>query len=164
MLEYDFKRPQLEDKEIISHYFKHHTSRSCERTFVNVFLWARFYGVTYAIIENTLVFKSENEDGFAFAYPAGEAADVKKALDVLCQYSEERSVPFRLYNVTPDNFEQIEAWYPATCTSRRSSVHWQGKSCTERETISINLNLFTRGAGTMRPCRTTIWRSASRWL
>ena len=112
MLEYDFKRPQLEDKEIISHYFKHHTSRSCERTFVNVFLWARFYGVTYAIIENTLVFKSENEDGFAFAYPAGEAADVKKALDVLCQYSEERSVPFRLYNVTPDHFDQIEGWYP----------------------------------------------------
>src|SRR5699024_10698958 len=112
MLEYDFKRPQLEDKEIISHYFKHHTSRSCERTFVNVFLWARFYGVTYAIIENTLVFKSENEDGFAFAYPAGDAADVKKALDVLCQYSEERSVPFRLYNVTPDHFDQIEGWYP----------------------------------------------------
>ena len=39
MLEYDFKRPQLEDKELITHYFKHHTSRSCERTFDNVFLW-----------------------------------------------------------------------------------------------------------------------------
>ena len=28
-----FKRAELEDQEIISHYFEHHTSRSCERTF-----------------------------------------------------------------------------------------------------------------------------------
>ncbi|MBM6738914.1 DUF2156 domain-containing protein [Faecalicatena fissicatena] len=112
MLEFDFKRPQLEDKEVISHYFKHHTSRSCERTFVNVFLWARFYNVTFAIIEDTLVFKSEGENSFAFAYPAGEPENVKKALDTLYQYSQERGVPFRLYNVTPDHFEQIEAWYP----------------------------------------------------
>ncbi len=112
MLEYDFKRPQLEDKEIISHYFKHHTSRSCERTFVNVFLWARFYNVTFAIIEDTLVFKSEDEDSFAFAYPAGEAGNVRKALDRLYEYSQERGVPFRLYNVTPDHFDQIEGWYP----------------------------------------------------
>lgn len=112
MLEYDFKRPQLEDKELITHYFKHHTSRSCERTFDNVFLWARFYNVTYAVIENTLVFKSEGEEGFAFAYPAGEADDVKRALDALYQYSQERGVPFRLYNVTPEYFAQMEAWYP----------------------------------------------------
>ena len=112
MLEFDLKRPQLEDKEVISHYFKHHTSRSCERTFVNVFLWARFYNVTFAIIEDTLVFKSEDENSFAFAYPAGEPENVKKALDTLYQYSQERGVPFRLYNVTPDHFEQIEAWYP----------------------------------------------------
>lgn len=112
MLEFTFKRPQLEDKEIISHYFRHHTSRSCERTFVNVFLWARFYNVTYAVIENTLVFKSEDETGFAFAYPAGEPEAVRRALDVLYQYSAERDTPFCIYNVTPDHFEQIEAWYP----------------------------------------------------
>ena len=112
MLEYDFKRPQLEDKEIITHYFKHHTSRSCERTFVNVFLWARFYNVTYAVIEDTLVFKSEDEGRLAFAYPAGEADCVRKAIDRLDQYSKERGKAFCLYNVTPDNFEQLENWYP----------------------------------------------------
>lgn len=112
MLEYDFKRPQLEDKEIITHYFRHHTSRSCERTFVNVFLWARFYNVTYAVIEDTLVFKSEDEGRLAFAYPAGEADCVRKAIDRLDQYSKERGKAFCLYNVTPDNFEQLENWYP----------------------------------------------------
>ena len=104
MIELNFKRAELEDKELISHYFKHHTSRSCERTFVNVYLWSRHYKVQFAIVEDALVFKSEDEDRLAFAFPAGEPENVKKALKVLRQYSEERGVPFCMYNVTPDNF------------------------------------------------------------
>ena len=38
-----FKRTELEDKEIMTKYFDEHPSRSCERTFVNVFLWSRQY-------------------------------------------------------------------------------------------------------------------------
>ena len=112
MIEINFKRPQLEDKELISHYFNHHTSRSCERTFVNVYLWAKHYGVEFAVVENALVFKSEREGGLSFAYPAGEPEDVKKALEVLMEYSRERGVLFSLYNVTPDNFAQLAEWYP----------------------------------------------------
>ena len=33
MIEIGFKKIELEDKDLITHYFKHHTSRSCERTF-----------------------------------------------------------------------------------------------------------------------------------
>lgn len=112
MIEINFKRPQLEDKELISHYFNHHTSRSCERTFVNVYLWAKHYGVEFAVVENALVFKSEREGGLSFAYPAGEPEDVKKALELLMEYSRERGVLFSLYNVTPDNFAQLAEWYP----------------------------------------------------
>ena len=82
MIEIGFKKIELEDKDLITHYFKHHTSRSCERTFVNVYLWARFYHVKFAEVEHTLVFRTEDEDGFSFAYPAGEPENVKKALDV----------------------------------------------------------------------------------
>lgn len=112
MLEINFKRPQLEDKKIISDFFRHHTSRSCERTFVNVYLWARHYHVEYAVVENALVFKSEYEGKLSYAFPAGEPDNVKKALEVLMQYSSERGVPFSLYSVTPDNFAQLEEWYP----------------------------------------------------
>ena len=52
-----FKRAELEDKEMISEYLNHHTSRSCERTFVNVYLWSRQYPVKWAVIEDVLVFK-----------------------------------------------------------------------------------------------------------
>ena len=33
MEEYQFKKAALEDKEIIDHYFRHHTSRSCRENF-----------------------------------------------------------------------------------------------------------------------------------
>lgn len=112
MEEVQFKRAQLEDKEIITRYFTNHTSRSCERTFANVFLWSRKYPVTWAIVEQALVFKSEDEEHLAFAFPAGEPENVKKALEVLMQYSAQRNVPFQMYNVTPKYYAQLEEWYP----------------------------------------------------
>ena len=112
MEEINFKRAELEDKEIISHYFNHHTSRSCERTFVNVFLWSRKYPVKWAIVEDALVFKSEDETHLSYAFPAGTDENIQKAIAVLEQYSEERGYPFSMYNVTPDNFERLEEWYP----------------------------------------------------
>lgn len=112
MKEINFKRPELEDKELISSYFTKYPSRSCERTFVNVFLWSRHYSVTFAIVENALVFKEEDEEGLAFAYPAGAPEDVKKALEVLMEYSEQKGFPFSLYNVTEEHFAQLSEWYP----------------------------------------------------
>ena len=35
-------------------YFDEHPSRSCERTFVNVFLWSRQYPVKWAIVEGAM--------------------------------------------------------------------------------------------------------------
>ncbi len=111
-MEIEFKKIELTDKELISHFFAHHTSRSCERTFTNVYLWARFYDVTFAVVEDSLVFKNESGEGCSFAYPAGEPEHVKCAVDVLAEYSRERDVPFKMYNVTPDNFAYLEQWYP----------------------------------------------------
>ena len=106
------KRAELEDKELMTSYFKKYESRSCERTFVNNYLWSRRYPVTFAVIENTLVFKSEDEKHLSFAFPAGEDEDIKKVLPVLKQYCEERGYPFSLYMVTAENFEKLESWYP----------------------------------------------------
>lgn len=106
----EFKRPELEDKKIVDGYFKRYPSQSCERTFINVFLWSRFYRVKYAIIENTLVFKSEDRE--SFTYPIGEVGDVQRALHFLMKYCEENGKEFEMYCVTPEQFEQLEEWYP----------------------------------------------------
>ena len=51
MEEVNFKRPELEDQALIRSYFDKAPSRSCERTFVDVYLWSRHYKVTFAVIE-----------------------------------------------------------------------------------------------------------------
>lgn len=112
MDEIQFKRAELEDKEIISRYFTLYTSRSCERTFANVYLWSRQYPVKWAVVENTLVFKSEDEEHLAFAYPVGDPGDVRRAIEWLTEYFKDRGMPFRMYNLTPDNFAQLKEWYP----------------------------------------------------
>ena len=68
--------------------------------------------MTFAVVEDSLVFKNESGEGCSFAYPAGEPEHVKCAVDVLAEYSRERDVPFKMYNVTPDNFAYLEQWYP----------------------------------------------------
>lgn len=111
MEEIQFKRLELEDRELIHSYFERYPSRSCERTFTNCYLWSRHYKVGFAIVEHTLVFKSEDQET-AFAYPVGEPENVKCAIDFLKKYTEERNVPFRLYCVTESQFAQLEKWYP----------------------------------------------------
>ena len=111
MEETQFRRMKLDDRDKLHFYFQKYPSRSCERTFANILLWSRHYPVTYAIIENTLVFRSK-EEVEAFAYPLGEPEDVKRALDYLKAYTEERQEPFILYMVTEEQYAQLEEWYP----------------------------------------------------
>lgn len=111
MEEVSFKRPELTDRALIQSYFEKAPSRSCERTFVNVYLWSRHYKVTFAVIEDALVFKN-GETEPAFSYPAGEEQNVKRAIEFLMEYTKERDLPFKLYNVTEKNFEQLNSWYP----------------------------------------------------
>lgn len=109
--EIQFRRTELEDRELMHSYFENYPSRSCERTFANALLWSRHYPVTFAIIENTLVFRSMSH-GESYAYPVGKPSDVKRALDYLMQDTKERGVPFVLYHITVDQFAQIDEWYP----------------------------------------------------
>ena len=111
MEEIQFKRPELEDKGIIDSYFAMAPSRSCERTFANSYLWSRHYHVKYAVIGDALVFQDDDPSP-AFAYPAGKPAAVKRALDFLMEYCNERGWEFKLYNLTEENFAQLDVWYP----------------------------------------------------
>ena len=65
-----FKRTELEDKEIMTKYFDEHPSRSCERTFVNVFLWSRQYPVKWAIVEGAMLLNIDDEGNFYSEFKA----------------------------------------------------------------------------------------------
>lgn len=106
-----FRRPDLKDQEVISSYFRKYPSRSCDRTFANVFLWARHYNVEFAEYENTILFR-DNSEGYGFAFPAGEDEAVRAVIPKLMEWAKEDGQPFCLYGITKENFEKLEAWFP----------------------------------------------------
>ncbi len=116
MEDIDFKKVELEDRDLLTRYFSRYADRTCECTFANTYLWGRQFPVTWAIIEDTLVFKSERGPHPAFMYPLGEETQVKKALQVLTRYCREWDLPLCLYVVTEKNFEKLDAWYPGRFT------------------------------------------------
>ena len=111
MAEAKFKRPELTDRDLIDSYFKKYPSRSCDRTFANVYLWARFYEVEFAQYNNVLLFR-DNSAGYGYAFPAGEDEDVKAAIEDIMKWEKEKDVPFCLYGVTKENFAKLETWFP----------------------------------------------------
>ena len=160
----EFKRPELEDRELITSYFEKAPSRSCERTFVNVYLWSRHYRVKYAVIGDALVFRSD-ENGTAFAYPAGEKENIRRAVGYLTQYCKDRGIPLVFYNVTPEMFSPAGRMVSRPVYDTRSRVimqimsmrqrswrPWQGKNSTASAIISINSKRCIR-TGPMNPCR-----------
>lgn len=111
MCNIEFKKPNLSDKKIIMNKFHNYCSRSCERTFSNVYLWSRYYEVEFAIIEECLVFKSEHE-GVSFTYPAGDKNNIIKVVDILEEYVAKRGEKITFYNVTADQFEVLDELFP----------------------------------------------------
>lgn len=108
----EFKRPQLEDKELITEYFRKYPSRNCDRTFVNAFLWARFFNAGFAVIEDTLVFEDYLDEEWTYSYPAGTPENIRKAIDELLIYCKEKGHPLKFHSVTPEFYSQLEELYP----------------------------------------------------
>ncbi len=92
MAEAKFKRPELTDRDLIDFYFKKYPSRSCDRTFANVYLWARFYEVEFAQYNNVLLFR-DNSAGYGYAFPAGEDEDVKAAIEDIMKWEKRKRRP-----------------------------------------------------------------------
>lgn len=105
-----FKRPELEDKDLIKTYLTEAGNRNCELTFANIYLWSReIYPVTYAIVEDTLCFLNEAET-YSVTFPIGHG-DKRKAIECLKQQFEQESRPFRMHLVTPAQFQILEELY-----------------------------------------------------
>ena len=120
-----FRRPELSDAELISDYFHKYPTRSCDRTFANVYLWAKFYQVVFTQYKNTLVFR-DNSAGYGYAFPVGTDEDVREVIPDLIRDAEEAGKPFCLYGITREHFEQIEQWFPGqfTCEYNRDEADY----------------------------------------
>lgn len=106
----EFRKPVIEDKPAVTGYIKQRKTRSCEDTFGNLFLWARFYNIQIAEVEGMLVSAMIGEK-LSFHYPYG-AGDVKKCMEALMDYAKEQGQEFRMHCVTPEEFEELESLFP----------------------------------------------------
>ena len=111
MIEAEFRRPELRDQELISWYFRQYPSRSCDRTFANVFLWAKHYNVEFAEYKRTLLFR-DNSAGYGFSFPAGVDEDVRNVIPELVNQAKEDGERFCLYGITKEHMEKLEMWFP----------------------------------------------------
>ena len=80
----EFKTPTLEDKEIIDSYYEQECTRSCDFNTANIILWNQFYSCEYAIVNDTLVMRTD-EEGESFSFPMGPG-DKKKAIEEIMAY------------------------------------------------------------------------------
>ena len=112
-MEIPFKKIELEDRELLEDYLKKKTYRSCELVFPNIYLWSRKYPVDYAIVEDTLIFRSLAEcEGTSITFPAGEMEQIHKAMDVMIQWFEEQNLTMHMHLVQEPEFELLSLWYP----------------------------------------------------
>lgn len=111
-MELTWKDITFEDKEIFDNYYQYKTSRGCELSFSNNFLWVAHYGTKWNIVENCLVFYNPHRDSVSF--PIGEKP--YDALEVLLKYYEEANRPFLMHLVTTEQFEELERHYPCKFT------------------------------------------------
>lgn len=109
-MEIGLRKPVTQDKALVTGYIKQKKTRSCEDTFGNLLLWARFYNIQIAEVEGMLVSVMAGEN-LSFHYPYG-AGDVKKCIETLMAYAEAQGQEFRMHCVTPEEFEELESLFP----------------------------------------------------
>lgn len=106
----EFRKPAIEDKALVAGYIKQKKTRSCEDTFGNLLLWARFYNIMIAETEGMLVSATMGEE-LSFHYPYG-TGNVKKCIETLMDYAKEQGQEFRMHCVTPEDFAELESLFP----------------------------------------------------
>ena len=110
----EFRHPTLEDRGWITDLYHRTDSRSCENSFVNLYLWGRGYGEIARVDDWLLQYIKFNGTKY-YAYPAG-GGSLRTAIDALIADAHEHGHPMRMLGVTCDRREEMEALYPGKFT------------------------------------------------
>lgn len=106
----DFKKLTMDDIEVVRPYFEMSRSNNCDNTVGGSVMWADFFDTHYTIKEKTLIFKVRFLDkGECFTVPIGES--VGYALDLICKYCIENSIPMQFVTVTDRDLAVLEQKY-----------------------------------------------------
>ncbi len=108
----DFQEVVVEDKEKLNQFLFKNTFRNCDYSFSNIYCWALRYKTTYAM-ESGFLFLRFYAGGkkAGYIYPLGDGC-LKTAIEIMIKDSEERNEPFRMYALTREMYENVEALFP----------------------------------------------------
>lgn len=111
MMEIPFKKPELSDRQKIVAFLAGQGFRGCERTFANIYLWARFYDLVWAEIEGTVVFRSTFDGKYSYTYPAGDG-DRGAAAERLMKMCQEQGEVLQFHGLSRKEYEELEEAFP----------------------------------------------------
>lgn len=120
------KKPDITDLDILKQYFENNSIRDSAFCAGNAILWSMSYHVKYCIVDEMLVYITEEEGHpSSFTFPIGRqrnyGADLKNPLylqeakavfEKICQYFKAQNQPVVLHCITPELYQIIDQWYP----------------------------------------------------
>ena len=102
----------IENRDAIHAFLQKSPYRNCDFSFANIFCWKHKYNTHFCIEHGFLFFRFHaSKDISGYMMPLGDG-DLRMALDLLLEDARERDEYFRLFAITPEMFERIEACYP----------------------------------------------------
>lgn len=101
----DFKKLELEDKELFDKYIYPYKFLSCEYSFTTLYIWRDACDIRYTIYKNALIIKKKDFNGdYYFMQPLGyDKDDLKDIVEKLSNYKMEFHMEY-LFKDLEENF------------------------------------------------------------
>lgn len=107
----EFQKLELEHIPLIRPYFLRQERRMCDCTIGSTLMWRDYFDNCFAIVDDTLMFRSRYLDGqYAFTVPIG--ANVDGALDMLEAYCGEQGIGLEFCTVAPADLDMLKQRWP----------------------------------------------------
>lgn len=114
----EFRKAQIEDLKLIKEYYSRFKEFSCENTAVNVLTWQNKFGFEFCVYEDMLFTKVKYGKNYVFCLPA--AKDMKRAVEVLKQYTESIGTTLDFVGVQGERLELFKAVFEDKYTFRET--------------------------------------------
>lgn len=105
----EFKTPTISDVKKLNEYFQYQKFTACGYSAAMITMWAPFYDIQYAVVEDMLVIVSKRQP-LSFSFPVGKG-NPKKAIDTMMVYCREKQIEFRMHGITKEFEQQLRQMY-----------------------------------------------------
>lgn len=109
----NFKPLTLEDKHIFDNYLSSYNFKTCEYSFINLFIWRKGCNIEFAIFEDCLIIKKQGFDfKNYFMQPIGyKKENLKNIVDALIEYKDNNSMDFLFKDIEASFLKDIKDIY-----------------------------------------------------